>query len=160
MNLQANQQNDHRGWENNPLFPGVSEVSEQFIKILLLFSSTWDVFPPCRKLGSLIEEMLKTKEGKNTLNNYLIWQVSHRQQATWYNFKPFPDHQELRHGVVLEVSWGGPSSSEGPPWYRGPRGEVASLCTTGKYELVWVNSHINLNGWIFIWNLIKGGELV
>ena len=29
----------------------------------------------CRKLGILIEEMLKTKEGKNTLNNYLIWQV-------------------------------------------------------------------------------------
>ena len=29
-----------------------------------------------RKLGILIEEMVKTKEGKNTLNNYLIWQVS------------------------------------------------------------------------------------
>jgi len=28
-----------------------------------------------KKLGSLIEEMLKTKEGKNTLNNYLIWQI-------------------------------------------------------------------------------------
>ena len=28
-----------------------------------------------RKLGLLIEEMVKTKEGKNTLNNYLVWQV-------------------------------------------------------------------------------------
>ena len=26
--------------------------------------------------------MLKTKEGKNTLNNYLIWQVSHEQIDT------------------------------------------------------------------------------
>ena len=30
----------------------------------------------------MIEEMLKTKEGKNTLNNYLIWQVSHEQIDT------------------------------------------------------------------------------
>jgi endothelin-converting enzyme len=28
-----------------------------------------------RSLGKLIEEMLKTNEGKNTLNNYLIWQI-------------------------------------------------------------------------------------
>ena len=34
------------------------------------------------------------------------------------------DHQELWHGVVLEVPRGGPGASKGSPWHRGPRGEV------------------------------------
>ena len=50
-----------------------------------------------RKLGILIEEMVKTKEGKNTLNNYLIWQVSSLSE----DYKFFltrnlrADHQKL-----------------------------------------------------------------
>ena len=49
-----------------------------------------------RKLGLLIEEMVKTKEGKNTLNNYLVWQVL-CQEAFMFLTKTYScaDHQEL-----------------------------------------------------------------
>lgn len=50
-------------------FSKINRTIDQDEKIIL-YSTDY-----LKKLGDLITEMLKTKEGKNTLNNYLIWQL-------------------------------------------------------------------------------------
>ena len=74
----------HPFWSGSGFFFLRPHVREDVTKVpkISQFEETADfliyVLNMClfRKLGILIEEMVKTKDGKNTLNNYLIWQVS------------------------------------------------------------------------------------